>query len=420
MKEKTTFKPVNTKERIDVLDALRGFAIFGILIINVRVFSGYSFMPQDIRNELLAADWNSVFDWLHIVFFSGKFYTLFSLLFGIGFAIQLIRASKANRSFKLHFSRRLFFLLLIGIIHLWGIWFSDILVIYAICGYILILFKNLSNRGLLWAAFFILLLPGLHSFFLHTSDNFYTDTIYQKLSQAWTSAELPKASDENQTFRMYDVLEVIRSNSWETIISFNYIGPLLRGYLVLLDARFFKVLAMFILGFWTGRQLLLNKIHENRPMLIKIAIAGFLLGLPLNVFYEMDNPFGLNYPWNSIVKDAFTPFGYISLTAAYTASFMLLYQTGVKKIIKKLLSSVGKTALSNYILQSFIGILIFYDIGLGLGKYFGSAYLTATVLAVFVLQIIISILWLKRYKYGPLEWIWRVLTYGSYIKNRKE
>lgn len=420
MKEKTTFKPVNTKERIDVLDALRGFAIFGILIINVRVFSGYSFMPQDIRNELLAADWNSVFDWLHIVFFSGKFYTLFSLLFGIGFAIQLIRASKANRSFKLHFSRRLFFLLLIGIIHLWGIWFSDILVIYAICGYILILFKNLSNRGLLWAAFFILLLPGLHSFFLHTSDNFYTDAIYQKLSQAWTSAELPKASDENQTFRMYDVLEVIRSNSWETIISFNYIGPLLRGYLVLLDARFFKVLAMFILGFWTGRQLLLNKIHENRPMLIKIAIAGFLLGLPLNVFYEMDNPFGLNYPWNSIVKDAFTPFGYISLTAAYTASFMLLYQTGVKKIIKKLLSSVGKTALSNYILQSFIGILIFYDIGLGLGKYFGSAYLTATVLAVFVLQIIISILWLKRYKYGPLEWIWRVLTYGSYIKNRKE
>jgi uncharacterized protein len=418
MKNKSSFKPISKEERIQVLDALRGFAILGILVINIGVFSGYSYMPEDIKNELLLANLNSLFDWLHTVFFSGKFYTLFSLLFGIGFAIQLIRTSKSNRSFLGHFSRRLFILLLIGIVHLWGIWFSDILVIYALCGYVLILFKDLSDKKLLWAAFLIMLLPGLHSWYLQSADNSYTNILYQQLSESWTEADLPKASNNYYTFQMADVVEVIQSDSWSTVLSFNYIGPLLRGYIVLLDARLFKVLAVFILGLWTGRQLLSNKLHENRSLLIRIAITGFIIGLPLNIFYEMNNFFGQKGSWVLITKDVLTPFGYISLTAAYASAFMLFYNTSFRKILAKLFSAVGKTALTNYILQSLICIFIFYEAGLGMGKYLGSAYLTLSVLIIFSFQILISILWLRRYKYGPLEWLWRVLTYGNYMKNR--
>lgn len=418
MNKKSTFNPVSSKERIHVLDALRGFAIFGIFMINARVFSGYAYMLGDEKEGLMLADWNSAFDMFHAIFFSGKFYTLFSLMFGIGFAIQFIRASSTDRSFNRHFSRRLFFLLLIGIVHLWGIWFSDILVLYALCGYVLILFKGLSDRGLLVAAFLVLCIPGIYSWYLQANDGGYTTAVYQQLNESWTQRGLPHASNENESFQMRDVVEVIQSESWRTVLSFNFIGPLLRGYIYTLDARFFNVLGVFILGLWAGRQLMFHKLHENRPLLARIGVAGLIIGLPLNILFSINNPIGLNDSLFLLVKDALEPFAYVSLTAGYVAVFMLIYHTWLRDGLTALFNSVGKTALTNYILQSVIGIVIFYGVGLGLGEYLGSAYLTLSVFLVFGFQILISNLWLKRYRYGPLEWLWRVLTYGRHMSNR--
>lgn len=419
MNKKSSFKPVGKKERIHVLDALRGFAIFGIFMINARVFSGYSYMSDEEKSNLMLADWNSTFDIFHTVLFSGKFYTLFSLLFGIGFAIQFIRASSTDRSFIRHFSRRLFILLIIGIVHLWGIWFSDILVLYALCGYVLILFKELSDRNLLWAAFITLCIPGLYLWYLQSVDGGYANHVYEYFNERWAEAGLPYASEEN-FFQMRDVVEVIQSNSWSTVLSFNFIGPILRGYIYVLDARFFNVLGIFILGLWTGRQLMYHKLHENRSFLSRIAVAGILIGLPLNIFLVMGNPTGFSDSTIVLIKDALEPFGYLILTAGYVAVFMLIYQTGLRNGLTSLFNSVGKTALSNYILQSFIGIFLFYGIGLGLGEYLGSAYLTLMVFIVFIFQVIISNLWLKRYRYGPLEWLWRSLTYGRLMNNHQK
>lgn len=419
MNENSSLNPVLPDERINVLDALRGFAIFGIFIINIRVFTGYSYMLDEAKSGLLLSGWNSAFDWLHTVFFGGKFYTLFSLLFGIGFAIQFIRASSTDRSFKLHFSRRLFFLLLIGIVHLWGIWFSDILVIYALCGYLLLFFKEFSNRALLWTAFLILLLPGLHAWYLNFAGGGYTNWLYQQLSEAWASVGLPQASEEYDTFQMRDVVEIVQSESWATVFSFNYVGPLLRVYMVALDGRLFKVLAVFVIGLWTGRKLMLHKLHEQTSFLKKIVLVGFAVGLPLNFLYGMDNPTKFTDSSFILVKDAMAPFGYVSLTAAYVASFMLLYLTRLRSLMTSLFNAVGKTALSNYILQSIIGILLFYEVGLGLGEKLGAAHLTLAAVLIFSFQIVMSKMWLNWYRYGPLEWFWRVLTYGRYIKNRK-
>ncbi|MEX2573465.1 MAG: DUF418 domain-containing protein [Balneolaceae bacterium] len=416
--KRSTFNPIGKSERIHVLDALRGFAIFGILMINILVFSGYTYMTEDVHNGLLLADWNTAFDRIHTVFFRGKFYTLFSLLFGIGFAIQFIRASSTDRSFLRHFSRRLFFLLLIGIVHLWGIWFGDILVLYALCGYVLILFKDLPDRKLLfWAALIILLFPGLYSWYLQMTDGGYTVHLYHWLSESWIETGLPKASAGHETFQVHDLAEVVQSHSWSTVLSFNYLGPVLRGYVVSLDGRFFKVLGMFVLGLWVGRQLLMHKLHENRPFLIRIAVVGFLVGVPMNIVLAMDHP-GLDNMWLLLAMDALTALRYVILTAAYAAAFMLLFRTRLRNLLNGLFNAVGKTALSNYILQSLIGILVFYNVGLGLGQYLGSAALTLAVFVIFAFQAVISVLWLKRYKYGPLEWVWRVLTYGRYIKNR--
>lgn len=416
----STFQPVGPEERIHVLDALRGFAIFGILVINIRVFTGYSYFPDEIKNELLLAEWNLVFDWLHSIFFLGKFYTLFSLLFGVGFAIQFIRASSGNRSFVRHFSRRLFFLLLIGIVHLWGIWFSDILVIYALCGYLLIIFKELSDRGLLWSAFLILLIPGVHAWYLYTSEGGYTNDLYMLLSENWNSMDLPKASTASETFQMRDLVEVIQSESWSTVLTFNYIGPLLRAYIVSLDARLFKVLGVFLIGFWLGRQLMLHKIHQNKPFLVKTAMSGFLIGLPLNLYFVQGNSFEAGGVWMVFAEGALTPFAYVFLTGGYVAIFMLFYHTRLKKVLDLLFRDVGKSALTNYILQSVLGIFLFYNVGMGFGQYLGSAALTAAVIAIFAFQIILSSVWLVLFKYGPLEWIWRVLTYGNWLKILKQ
>ncbi|MGM0532832.1 MAG: DUF418 domain-containing protein, partial [Bacteroidota bacterium] len=191
--------------------------------------------------------------------------------------------------------------------------------------------------------------------------------------------------------------------------------PLLRGYFIAFDARLIKVLAIFVLGFWVGRKILFNKLHENRPFLIKTAIVGWLLGLSLNIYYTSevntaDDPLAV------FLKGVLIPVGYISLTSAYAATFALLYLGKLTGTFNRMFSSVGKTALSNYILQSFAGIALFYSTGLGLGKYFGSTLLTVAVFVIFIFQILISNLWLKYHRYGPLEWLWRALTYGQHIK----
>jgi uncharacterized protein len=414
----TQFNPVNTAERIDILDALRGFAIFGIFMINVRVFSGYSYISDELKNKLLLSAWDPFFDSIHIVFFSGKFYTLFSLLFGIGFAIQIVRASNANRPFIRHFSRRLFLLLLIGLVHLWVLWFSDILVFYAMCGFLLLFFRKLSNNGLLWLMFFLLLLPGLHSWYIYTTNGGYTTFLYEWLSKRWMAADLPQASAEYHTFHMADISRVIRDGSWNSIVKFNAIGPILRLYIIAYDLRIIKILAMFILGFWIGRNIINNKIHTNRPFLIKTAVTGFLIGLPLNIFFVLSKNPGISDSYDVLIKNTLDTFGYISLASAYAAIFALLYRTGVRKFMSNSFNSVGKTALSNYILQSILGILLFYSVGLGLGEYFGSTLLTLSVVLIFGFQILISNIWLKYFRFGPVEWVWRVLTYGSYLENR--
>ncbi|MFO7999720.1 MAG: DUF418 domain-containing protein [Marinilabilia sp.] len=417
--ESGRYRPLDQRERIRVLDALRGFAILGILMINIRVFSGYSYVLQDVRNQVLLPEYDHIFNWIHISFFSGKFYTLFSLLFGIGFAIQLIRSSSANRSFSSFFSRRLFVLLLIGMVHLWGIWFSDILVLYAICGYLLVLFRGLSNRALLLSVVFLLLISGLHDWYIHVTDGGYTNTLYQMISERWKSADLPRASSEQVTFQVQDMALVFREGSWSTVLSFNALGPLLRAYFISYDGRLIKILAVFVLGFWVGRKIMLSNLHEKTSFLVKVAVLGWIIGLPLNILYGMEYFKGAEDPQIVFAGGVLVLLGYITLAVAYASTFALLYRTRIRKLLDLLFSSVGKMALTNYILQSLIGIFLFYSIGLGLGEHLGSTLMTIAVFIIFGFQSLVSNLWLSFFRFGPLEWIWRILTYGQYIKLRR-
>jgi uncharacterized protein len=406
------------KDRIDVLDGLRGFAVFGIFVINIRLFSGYALIPEESRLDMMFTQWDEIFNWIHIVFFSAKFYTLFSLLFGIGFAIQLIRATKKNQSFLPFFSRRLFFLFLIGLIHLWMIWYSDILVFYALCGFLLIPFRKISNPGLLWIAFLFLVLTALHTLYIYNSGGGYANFFYQKLSEGWVEYGLPRAPSEYDTFRMPDIAEVIRSESWNAVFRFNLLGPWLRLYLISYDARVLKILAIFLIGFWFGRKIISSKLHENKKLLVKMALVGWCIGLPVNILFVEGDAEIFNNSTQIVTEDLITSIGYISLSIAYAASFFILYLTNIKKLLIFLFNPVGKMALSNYLFQSVVGIMLFYSAGFGLGEYFGSTLLTIAVLIIFGFQVVASRIWLNYYRFGPAEWLWRVLTYGRYMNLR--
>jgi uncharacterized protein len=420
VEEPPQLKPIVQKDRIDILDGLRGFAILGIFIINARIFSGYAFISAEEKQDMLWAEADHIFNWIHIVFFSAKFYTLFSLLFGIGFAILLVRAMQNNRPFLSFFSRRLFILFIIGLIHLWAIWYSDILVFYALCGFLMIAFRKFSNTGLLIASMVLLILTALHAWYIHTSGGGYTEAIYKELSQKWQEAQLPRAPSEYDTFRMPDIAEVIRDKSWSTVARFNAIGPWLRIYLISYDARILRILAIFLLGFWTGRQILQHQIHENKIFLTRTALISWAVGLPINIFFvEGDASLGensLRVPLENII----TSIGYIALALAYASSFALLYLSRWRKALASTFSGVGKTALTNYILQSILGILIFYSAALGWGEFSGSTIITLVVLVVFILQVLASNYWMGKFRFGPLEWIWRTLTYGKFISIKKE
>ncbi len=390
-----------------------------MLMINIRVFSGYAYFTGARHDELLLGQWDVTFDQIHAVFFNGKFYTLFALLFGIGFAFQRNNALQGQRPFTRQFSRRLFFLLLIGLVHLWAIWFGDILVLYSLCGFMLLLFMNLPTKQLLWAGILLLLLPGLYSWYLYATQGGYTNLLFQWLSHSWMITGLPHAFSEKDTFTMKDIAYVTREGSLGNLLRFHSLGPILRMYLISVDARLFKILAIFILGFWTGRNIIGRQLHQNKAFLVKTAITGWLVGLPLNVFFAMDNITHLKDSSIVLIKDILIPFGYVSLTAAYAATFILLYRNGFRTLFDLLFVAVGKTALSNYIFQSIAGVLLFYGIGLGLGGNMGATSLTGMVFALFGLQVALSTLWLKRFRMGPLEWFWRVATYGGMKPNRR-
>lgn len=155
---KTNYSPVKPSERYVILDALRGFALLGICLANYPEFSLYTFQPAYVAASMPSAGVDRIVRFLQYVFIDGKFYTLFSLLFGMGFSIIISHAEqKGNGAFRL-FYRRMAVLLAIGFLHLMFIWSGDILMLYALMGMVLPLFRNVSNRKMLsWAAFFLVL-----------------------------------------------------------------------------------------------------------------------------------------------------------------------------------------------------------------------------------------------------------------------
>lgn len=396
------------KQRHIILDALRGIALLGICLANFPEFSLYTFLDVDTQRSMPTASIDIIVKYLQYIFIDGKFYTLFSLLFGIGFSIILSNAEKNNRNGISFFYRRMGVLFIVGIFHMLFLWAGDILMLYAFIGFFLPLFRKISNRKLLICSGFLLLFPVL----IDTCVEIFNWNLSYPVIRA-TNYFHGLFGINEQNFSVW----LVESKSYQDVLKFNFAGFFIRLQEFIDGNRAFKVLALFLLGLYIGRKEIYSKLSENVILLKKVAKYGFIIGFPLSILYAWSavnsHPFGLG------VHSAIYAVSVVPLSFAYISAVCLIYVKKENISVFKLFASPGRMALSNYLMQSVFGIIIFYGIGFSFGAKTGLIFVELIATTIFGVQILYSILWLRYFRYGPMEWAWRILTYRKWLKLRK-
>lgn len=384
-----------TTQRIELLDSLRGFALAGVLFANLTAFSLYYFLPESGTASLASAPldrWLQPFD--H-VFVTSRFITLFSLLFGIGFALQMQRAA-SSREGLVRYLRRLAILLLIGLLHADLLWWGDILRYYALIGLVLIPARKLPVRALVAFGVVLVVVP------------------YQLVSAFWDTAGTVVASraDANAA-----ALAAFASRDWGTMLRGNLAYA--HWWIVAHWGLFCWVAGCFLLGTALGRSGMLREPRRHRLFwrrLLQWALpAGLLVSLLIEAIDYGYLPVAAGWrdsPWTVFLMKLFRDSAILAMALGYMAAMVALFALPSVRRWLLHLAPVGRMALSNYLAHSLAGIALFYGVGLGIGPRFGMAGVLVACLLLFAAQIGISRWWLGRFRFGPAEWLWRSLTYG--------
>jgi uncharacterized protein len=393
-------QPINLKNRIHSLDLIRGFAVLGILIMNITSFSQISMAYMNPTIGAGLEGYNQYFHGFNYIFADTRFMSIFSILFGAGVVLftQRIEA-KGRRVVALHY-KRMFWLLIFGLIHAYFIWAGDILVAYAICGSLVFFFRKKSIRTLLIMTVILFLIPiclnymtyyGMPEEALESTFAFF----YPSTEQIAAQTKIMQGSYiEQMPLRIENALEL--------------------QTLVFMIDTFWRTSAMMLLGMILYRKGILS--GDNSTAYYKNMIwVGFVPGLiisslGLNQVYSSDwsgayvMNIGANYKF---VSGLLMALGYIGLV-------IWIYKKGIFKKLQNRLQATGRMAFTNYIGMSVICTLIFNGHGLGLFGTFDRLQQFLIVMGVWVIMLIISPKVLKKYQFGPLESMWRKLTYFSF------
>ena len=391
--------PTTEKERFAILDILRGMALLGIALANFPEFGLWTFLSAQEQTAMPTGDIDRVVRFLEYVFVEGKFYSIFSLLFGVGFSLFLFRHG------TLRFLRRMLILALIGLVHLLFIWNGDILLLYAVGGMLLTLFIKIKDKVLLCVAVLLMILP----IFLNMITQFCGIDFAKPFYDAWwAEASAQGINEDNFASWLRD------AQTYPEMYSFLRQGAIERMWELVSGHRLPKVLGLFILGFLIGKHRLYARL-DTLP-LKRLLLWASVIALPTSLVYAWSATH--SQPWGLVIHSLFYTVSIVALTFAYVCGICFLYQksqrAGGNRALM-LLAAPGRLALTNYIGHSLIGIILFYGVGFALGTSFGFIHIELTAFAVFLLQILLSHLWLSRFLFGPLEWIWRMLTYGKYF-----
>ncbi len=428
------WEPVAERERITTLDVLRGVAICGMLFANILFFA----FPATSRN--LMAEGAGAADRLVALFVGlfvdGKFYTLFSILFGVGLALQSLRAAERDRPFVGVYVRRLVILILFGLAH--GLLFSspDILAFYAAVAFVALAFRNLRPRTLLATAVIVyaigVLAIGLYAARVPgaslPAEPSWGELVEESRGAVGASDESASAAAARITFlplapRLFQVSElelyefmadeerIFRSGTWSEMVRYRAVMYLAVGVPLRLLFVSWRVLALFLLGIYFVKRALFLKVEGDPGVYRKMAVYGVVVGMVL----QMAGAGAQSLAGDSVVALAIFLVGVFAgvpaLSLGYAGVTALVCARWGESVPVRSLAAVGRTALTNYVGQSVICGLIFYSYGLGLyGQLTGTqAMLIATL--ILAAQAIASTVWLRYFRFGPLEWAWRSASY---------
>ncbi|GAA3393037.1 DUF418 domain-containing protein [Cryptosporangium minutisporangium] len=374
--------PTPIRRVLDV-DAIRGFALFGIFAVNVTFMaSGY---PGNLVTD---PDFRSGLDdavrALSSVLIDMKFYVLFSFLFGYSFTLQMDSARRADAAFTPRMLRRIGGLFVLGALHTVFLYGGDILTTYAVACLALLLLRNVSDRTALRIAaglYAVVLLSLVSSALLVDRSAFVPGE----------AEALANGAESTQALL----------GGWGDVIGEHLAGlPLLLLQAATLQGP--TALALFLLGMVAGRGQWLAHVTGTEPVLRRIQWTGFPIGLLGGLVYAAAG--GNNNTFAVAVSVATAPL----LAAAYVATLLrVMHRTPA---VRSALAPAGRASLTNYLAQAAIGLVVFTGIGFGLAGTFSPLALFGFTLAVFAVQLLISAVWLRHFRYGPAEWALRWLT----------
>ena len=371
--------------RIHDVDALRGFALFGIFVVNIT-FMASGFAGNLVDDPAFDSPVDNAARFVLSALFSMKFYLLFSFLFGYSFTLQMAAASRAGADFSARMRRRILGLFLLGIVHIVVLYSGDVLTTYAIACLVLLVMCRVTDSTALRAA------GGIYALVLVSLGG--SAVLLDRSSFMPTDAEaMSNAHDQTQAMR----------GSLGEIIGQHLDGI---GLLVVqaVSLQGPTALAMFLLGMVFGRRGLFTDIAGHGTVLRRIQFIGFPVGLAGGIAYAA---LGGDAVTSAVfVSVATAPF----LTAAYVATLLRVLHRPRRRLLGGALATAGRMALTNYLMQSLIGLLLFTGLGFGLAGEIGPAGLMVISVAVFGFQTVISAVWLAGHKYGPVEWLLRWLT----------
>jgi uncharacterized protein len=394
--------PTLSQDRIATLDILRGFAIFGILMVNMMWFNTpLSSLISD--NSMWTSPADQATKFMITFLFEGKFYVLFSMLFGYGFWLFLNKPNPEGKSILRLYAMRLFILLLIGVAHVLLLWPGDILIFYALLGFVLILFRNVKNKTLLiWAIIFIFVPVAFIGL----------GVLFMMMPEARVAMEQVMLEQDKLFQSMISqALVAYREGTFVEMMHMR-----LREYSLAANGFIFfqvNIMAMFLIGQYAARKGYLKNTTEHLPFFRKLCLWGFIIGIPTALFGAYASVFHDVYSANptALLVMFLRSFGSPALTLAYVSGIILLIHNGYLARLKHGLAAVGRMALTNYLLHSIIASFLFYGYGLGWYGQMPPWLGLIPVFVIFGLQIPFSIYWLKHFRFGPFEWLWRSLTY---------
>lgn len=388
-------------KRIFVVDALRGFALMGIMLIHSIEHFDFFYKPE--FNFLFSPELDNNILNLAFLLFGGKAYSIFALMFGLSFFIQMESNKIKGIDFRLKFAWHLIILLFFGFIH--SLFYQgDILHIYALLGLLLLFFDKLSSKALSFLAIVLALqIPLIINTIIafQNPDFQYVESFGQNY---W--------GEGSQTFANGNFIDVIKFN----IIK----GRSAVWGWTFYNGRYLQLIALFITGLLIGRSKLFANFEQNKKLFLRVFFVGISFVSILFIITQFLEEFSLSNVQENLLGRIIKSYYDLGFTSIIVSGFSLLYFYKNKFFFFKYLSLYGRMSLTNYIAQSIIGVFIFYNFGLGMYRYMGATWSLIYGILFLILQLWINKLWFNNFHYGPLEWLWRAMTFRDFsIKFKK-